>query len=108
MTFIDFHGHSNNLNVFIMSDTSLKSGFINNYDKILSKENKSNVYLFDEIDSIINPITSELNFPLSNTSKSIDGVEEIFELIYKIYNYISNNYIINIYNNFYIFFRIYN
>ena len=74
-----------NLNVFVMSDTSLKSGFINNYNKILSKQNKSNIYLFDEVDTIINPITSELNYPLSNSTKSINGIEEIFELIYKIY-----------------------
>ena len=96
-----------NLNVFVMSDTSLKSGFINNYNKILSEQNKSNVYLFDEVDTIINPITSELNYPLSSSTKSIDKIEEIFELFYKIYILIfreeskSFNKILSKYPNYY-------
>lgn len=76
-----------NLNVFVMSDTSLKSGFLNNYNLIM-ESNKNHVYLFDEVDTIINPITSELNYPLSNTAKSIVNIAELFELFNKIYTFI--------------------
>lgn len=73
-----------NLNVFVMSDISLKSGFLNNYNLII-ETNKNHIYLFDEVDTIINPITSELNYPLTNTTKSIENIAELFELFNKIY-----------------------
>jgi len=79
-----------NLNVFVMSDTSLKSGFINGYGKI-RESNKNHIYLFDEVDTIINPITSELNYPLSNSTKSIENITELFELFSKIYTFIYLN-----------------
>lgn len=98
LTYLETLGESNskldpyNLNVFVLSDTSLKSGFINDYNKVLDSNIKSNnVYLFDEIDTIINPLTSELNYPLSLTTKSVDRIELLFDLMYKIY--------LNIYND---------
>jgi len=79
-----------NLNVFVMSDTSLKSGFINNYNLILDTFS-THRYLFDEVDTIINPLTSELNYPISETTKKILNLEKIFELVYKIYFKIQTN-----------------
>jgi len=69
-------------NVFILSDISLKCAMINDYPTIINNFNK-NVYLFDEIDTIIDSITSELNYP--QTEKiSLRQFDECFEIIYNI------------------------
>lgn len=71
-----------NLNVYIMSDTSLKCGFINNYPLVL-KNRDNHVYLFDEADTILNSSTSELNYPKGETK--IELIKEVFDLFYEIY-----------------------
>lgn len=82
----------NNLNVFVLSDTSLKSGLINNYNTVINSNIESNhVYLFDEIDTVINPITSELNYPLSQTIQPFININILFDIMYKIYSNIFKN-----------------
>jgi hypothetical protein len=76
--------NSDNLNVFVLSDVSLKCGFINDYDIILNNKNK-HVYLFDEADTILNPLTSELNYPISKQTKPLEETYELFEILYEIY-----------------------
>jgi hypothetical protein len=74
--------------VAVMSDTSMKCGFINNYATIQVFRDK-NIYLFDEIDTIMNPTISELNYPIGEKEKirAFDDVfEPIFYAIYKIYS----------------------
>ncbi len=74
------------LNVYVLSDTSLKCGFINSYEEVLynSKEN-NHIYLFDEADSILNPITSALNYPKENTVVNMIGLNEYFGILYDIF-----------------------
>ena len=78
-----------NLNVFIISDISLKCAFINNYNLVLDERNKKNVYLFDEVDTILNPVTSELNYTTDKTTK-LKNIEELYDLFYYIYDRIFN------------------
>lgn len=71
------------LNVYVLSDTSLKCGFINNYQSV--RKNKDNhIYLFDEADTILNPITSELNYPIGEESK-LENSGNYFNFIYCLY-----------------------
>ena len=82
------------LDVYVLSDTSLKCGFLNNYEEVL-KNKDNHIYLFDEADTILNPLISELNYPDGN-EVSIDNISEWFSLIYcllnKIYNEKSNGF----------------
>ena len=48
-------------NVYIMSDTTMKCGFLNDYELIKNNKDK-HYYIFDEIDSILNPSKSEVNY----------------------------------------------
>jgi hypothetical protein len=78
--------HSN-LNINVMSDNSMKCGLINNTQTIRNRINKS-VYIFDEIDTILNPIVSELNY-MDDIVKSLDHLPSyyniLFELLVEIY-----------------------
>jgi len=60
------------MQLYITDDTSVKSGMINNYGTII-KNNKNNIYLFDEADTILDPMTSELNFPDKKTKTQLNN-----------------------------------
>lgn len=76
--------------VYIMNDITMKCGFLNNYTDIMNNSNK-NVYLFDEIDTILNPTTSELNFP-DDTKESLKDYNVFFEYVYTTLTKIFKNY----------------
>lgn len=68
------------LDVFVISDTSLKCGFLNSY-KLVKQNMNNNIYLFDEADTILNPLISELNYP-DGKEKSIDYIDLWYNLIH--------------------------
>ena len=68
------------LDVYILSDTSLKCGFLNNYQSVLSNKD-NNIYLFDEADTILNPLISELNYP-DGKEETIKNINEWFDVVY--------------------------
>ncbi len=81
-------------NLYILSDTSLKCGFINDYEQKqqgIEFNASRNKYIIDEIDTILNPLVSELNYPIDKKSnesklKSFDNYfEPIFNTLYTIY-----------------------
>ena len=93
ITYTDSLKMSDNENYIlnIMSDTTMKCGFLNDYNLIKNNFDK-NVYLFDEIDTILNPLSSSLNFPIDDkiSLKSFNiFFDTIFEVLTKIY--IPNN-----------------
>ena len=49
--------------IIVMTDTSLKCCLIN-YPLLIQRNFKSHSFIFDEADTILNPRTSELNYPL--------------------------------------------
>lgn len=75
-------------NIYIMSDVSMKCGLLNNQQNTnIHFHRNDSIYLFDEIDTILDPKISELNFPknefkLKNIGKCF---EIIYDLLYKIY-----------------------
>ncbi len=78
-------------NLYILSDTTLKCGFINDYengqDGIKFNANR-NKYIIDEVDTILNPLVSELNYPVdkkSNESK-LKSIDNYFEPIFNTLN----------------------
>jgi len=79
-----FKTYENDLNthVYIMSDISLKCALINDHIEIKTNFN-NNIYLFDEIDMIINPIISELNYP-SIELEELKSYNIIFPIIFNI------------------------
>lgn len=68
------------LDVYVLSDTSLKCGFLNDYNLVNNNKN-NHIYLFDEADTILNPLISELNYPDGN-EVSIENISEWFSIIY--------------------------
>lgn len=72
-----------NIGIYLMSDTSMKCGFINNDHVIHDNTNKS-IYLFDEIDTILNPLTSELNYPTDNIS--LVEIHDYFNIMFNVLN----------------------
>lgn len=82
-TLLPIRSESDCLNVYVLSDTSLKCGFINNYKSVC--DNKANhIYMFDEADTILNPITSELNYPIGEES-TLENPGNYFNFIYCLY-----------------------
>lgn len=75
---------SNDIGIYIISDTSLKCSIINDSDIVRSSSSK-NIFLFDEIDTILNPITSELNYPNGFTI-SLPQFNDIFNILFDILN----------------------
>jgi hypothetical protein len=76
--------NSNELQIYIMSDLTMKSGFLNNY-KTIKENSSSHVYIFDEVDTIIEPLISELNYPL-NEKINLENLSSYYYLIYSILN----------------------
>jgi hypothetical protein len=69
----------------VTSDTSLKCGFLN--DKKFFNEKINNIiYIFDEIDTILDPIASELNY--SDELYKLDNFNEYFDSLYDIIKYL--------------------
>ena len=62
-----FDAHKRHV-IYILSDVSLKCGMLNAYEKVKSNA-KNALFIFDEVDSIVNPITSELNYPVTELDK---------------------------------------
>lgn len=86
---LDENTKSKNIMVYIMSDLTMKCGFLNKFGKI--RENaKNHMYLFDEVDTVINPITSGLNYPVKgvvgeqNNEFGIRELEYCFDIIFDI------------------------
>jgi hypothetical protein len=71
-----------NTYVYVMSDTSMKCGFINNYKLIRENYNK-HIYLFDEVDTILNPNVSELNYPI-DSKEQLRNYDDFFDIFYEI------------------------
>lgn len=97
-------------NLYILSDASVKCGFINDYDKntqLIQTNSSSNRYIIDEIDTILNPLVSELNYPISDSTNQTELTEienyfdAIFEVLYLFFNKIIQDEEINklIYDN---------
>jgi len=91
--------NTNNLKttVYIMSDSSLKCALINSH-KIIKENFNKNIYIFDEVDTILNPITSELNYPnepklsLKDNQNRYDTIFTlIFNVLKEIYHTESRN-----------------
>jgi hypothetical protein len=72
-----------NFTVYIMSDSSMKCGFLNNYKTIKENYHK-NVYIFDEIDFMLNPMISELNFPDQEHPQEFKEFDKFYDLIYEV------------------------
>jgi hypothetical protein len=75
-------------NLYIMSDVTMKCGFINDSisknNKISANKNK-NLYIFDEVDTILNPLVSELNYP-DGTAGSFEEFNSFYEIIFECIN----------------------
>jgi hypothetical protein len=69
--------------IYVMNDTSMKCGYINDHVAVLNSANKF-AYLVDEVDTILNPVTSELNFPDTHTSFELHDFENLCDMIYDI------------------------
>ena len=78
-------GKNHRVTIYIMNDTTMKCGFLKNdaYPIILDKSS-DNAYLFDEIDTILNPITSELNFPREENLEPIRLFDVFYDYMYKV------------------------
>ena len=74
--------NENELQIYIMSDLTMKSGFLNNYESIVT-HSKSHAYIFDEADTIIEPLMSELNYPTSQ-KVHLEKLSTYYNLIYDI------------------------
>ena len=79
--------YNNSISLIIISDTDLKELFLSsNID-----HNTNSYFIYDEIDTISNPITNELNIPIHETKKTIDGIDLIYEITKIIYSNIFIN-----------------
>jgi hypothetical protein len=67
--------------IIICDDYFIKYNLLKNSNLLL--ENNNRIMFVDEIDSIMDPLTSEFNLMI-NTSKNIPEKESLFYLIYKI------------------------
>ena len=102
----------NEIKIFLISDYQLKQKLLNN-DHLLNKAIKEHYFIYDEIDMMANPLTSEFNIPINkkelqysnfieSISKNIinlllsDNIWEKIDNNDKAYNnrhwYITNNY----------------
>jgi hypothetical protein len=94
--FINSIENSNN-SIHIISDVSIKSGIIKDIIKLNFNKN-SNFYIIDEIDTILNPITNELNFPnedkqtINDFSITFNILSIILSIIYSFDIKYLNNY----------------
>jgi hypothetical protein len=68
-------------NVYVLSDTTIKCGFLNDYNIVRSNA-QNNYYLFDEADTILNPLVSELNYPISHQQLLLH-LDDYFVPLYK-------------------------
>lgn len=68
--------------VYVLSDTSVKCGFINDYKLIKDNANK-HFYIMDEADTVLNPTVSELNYPIGSPIK-IQNLSDFYDVIYDI------------------------
>jgi hypothetical protein len=75
------HPDPHNSCIYIISDNSLKCTFINNI-KNIEKTANNNIFIFDEIDTILDPYTSELNYPANNIR--LNNFSSYFDIIYNI------------------------
>jgi hypothetical protein len=68
--------------VYVLSDTSIKCGFINDY-KLIKESAKKHFYIIDEVDTVLNPTVSELNYPIGAPIK-LGNLEEYYDVLYDI------------------------
>jgi len=98
-------------NIIILDEVSIKSlklNMVSNFNKINDEKNlleyiKDCFIIIDEIDSLIEPLKSDLNFPLNEpiiNKYSKIAFDIMFPILYDIYNYKSTNKSnINLYAN---------
>ena len=84
------NGYNNNNKIFITSDSIIKKNILTNIynnNGITTIMNKKNTYfIFDEIDSLINPLKSDLNIPINHQKHpNADKIYEDCIINYKIY-----------------------
>lgn len=72
------------MNLFIMSDTTMKCGILNDIDSNIQKNSTKHCYLFDEVDTILDPIISELNYPDEKTTTPLRSIDKFYETVYEI------------------------
>jgi hypothetical protein len=72
-------------NLYLISDVTMKCGFINDslnrWNKIVPNKNK-NLYIFDEIDTILNPLVSELSYPIDKDAHYFENFESFYDIIF--------------------------
>ena len=67
-----------------MSDVTMKCGFINDSvsgDNNIPKLKNKNLYIFDEVDTILNPLVSELSYPIEEY-KHFKNFDSYFNIIF--------------------------
>ena len=80
-SFGDETENSYNTNVYIISDRTMKCCMLNNYS-VIEKNIYNSAFIFDEIDTILNPDISELNYPNNKTKYTLSYMYIIYETIY--------------------------
>lgn len=80
------------LQLYIMSDTTMKCGILNDIDKKIQMNSSRHCYLFDEVDTVLDPIISELNYPNVATETKLKNTDKFYGIIYEILNdiYVKN------------------
>lgn len=72
------------MKLFIMSDTTMKCGILNDKDFSIKANTNKHCYLFDEVDTILDPIISELNYPDVRTETALRGIDKFYDVVYEI------------------------
>jgi len=72
------------LKVFVMSDTTMKCGILNDKNFTIKKNVEKHCYLFDEVDTILDPIISELNYPDVKTETNLKSIDKFYDIVYDV------------------------
>lgn len=72
------------MKLFIMSDTTMKCGILNDKDFAIKSNTNKHCYLFDEVDTVLDPIVSELNYPDVETETFLRGIDKFYDVVYDI------------------------
>lgn len=90
------HCNEKTNNLYILSDVSIKCGFINDHENntnLVKNNSMRNRYIIDEIDTILNPLVSELNYPISSQSNQteLNTIDNYFDAIFEVLNMFYSN-----------------
>jgi hypothetical protein len=72
------------LQLYIMSDTTMKCGILNDVNGIIQNNCMRHCYLFDEVDTVLDPIISELNYPKKETETGLKNIDNFFDVVFNI------------------------